>query len=578
MSPQPVVPATDAAHEPPTVTPTLLDAVRDLRRDVHRTRFPLEIPGVDEARAARGRLLDQLADHLLPRLEQLSTPAVVVAAGSTGAGKSTLVNSLIGTEVSASGVLRPTTRRPVLVHHPRDADLLADHPLLDSVDVVAHERVPRGIALLDAPDLDSVLAQNREIAHRLLEAADLWLFVTTAARYGDAVPWRVLEAAMARTASVAMVLNRVTPDALTTVRGDLLMRLRERGMDGVPLFTVPDAGPHEGLLDPSAVAPIHRWLTTLAGPDRARAVIARTLHGALASLRTWVDDQAEAVQAQADAAAALRVEVAAAVAGPIVAAEESVLAGALVDGPAGVRWTELASGPLAKLLGRGGRLRGWRRTAARREAALLELVEDLRASLAVHLSSVGAAGEVALRSRLTDPAAPAGAAALVAGWPAADHVAARERDAADAAASWVAEADAAVAALVPGAAAGAPGAPAASGTTGTGVPAAAGAAAPAAVDADRAASAVARLGPRGLAAVVLAAAAGLEPAARLLDAVLPGAGPALVDPLRATLAARAREGVAREGESLEEQLGIADLAPDAASRLRLRLAVLKGLT
>ena len=28
MSPQPVVDATDASHEPPTVTPSLLDAVR----------------------------------------------------------------------------------------------------------------------------------------------------------------------------------------------------------------------------------------------------------------------------------------------------------------------------------------------------------------------------------------------------------------------------------------------------------------------------------------------------------------------------------------------------------------------
>ena len=39
--------------------------------------------------------------------------------GSTGAGKSTLVNSVVG-EVSHAGVLRPTTRSPVLVRHPAD--------------------------------------------------------------------------------------------------------------------------------------------------------------------------------------------------------------------------------------------------------------------------------------------------------------------------------------------------------------------------------------------------------------------------------------------------------------------------
>src|SRR5919107_4840416 len=108
VSPQPVVVPTG----PPAVAASLLDTVRDLRRDLQRTRFPLEIPDAGWAREERARLLDQLADHVLPRLEQAATPAVVVAAGSTGAGKSTLVNSLVGSEVSVAGVLRPTTRRP----------------------------------------------------------------------------------------------------------------------------------------------------------------------------------------------------------------------------------------------------------------------------------------------------------------------------------------------------------------------------------------------------------------------------------------------------------------------------------
>src|SRR5687767_11874773 len=102
VSLQPVVDLTG----PATVAASLLDTVRDLRRDLRRTRFPLEIPGARSARDERARLLDQLTDHLLPRLEQAATPAVVVAAGSTGAGKSTLVNSLVGSEVSVAGVLR----------------------------------------------------------------------------------------------------------------------------------------------------------------------------------------------------------------------------------------------------------------------------------------------------------------------------------------------------------------------------------------------------------------------------------------------------------------------------------------
>ncbi|CAM5792533.1 hypothetical protein CPER28S_03059 [Cellulomonas persica] len=305
----------------PLAAGSLLDAVRDLRRDVEETTFPLDLPGTAAARASRARLVDQLREHLVPRLTELSAPAVVVVAGSTGAGKSTLVNSLVGREVTTAGVLRPTTREPVLVHHPGDADLLAAHPLVGTARAIADEAVPRGIALLDAPDLDSVLDANRDAAHRLLEAADLWLFVTTAARYGDALPWRVLQDAVSRGASIAMVLNRVPSSSLPAVRGDLLARLREHGLAGSALFVVPDQGPHEGPLEPRVVAPVRRWLLMLAGPDRARTVIGRTLRGSLTALRAWVDELAEAVQDQADAAAQVGALLDAAVAEPLEARE-----------------------------------------------------------------------------------------------------------------------------------------------------------------------------------------------------------------------------------------------------------------
>ena len=66
-------------------------------------------------------MVDQLEDYVIPRLMTLDAPLLAVVGGSTGAGKSTLVNSLVGTRVTTPGVLRPTTRSPVLVHHPDDA-------------------------------------------------------------------------------------------------------------------------------------------------------------------------------------------------------------------------------------------------------------------------------------------------------------------------------------------------------------------------------------------------------------------------------------------------------------------------
>ncbi|RYV52360.1 GTPase [Pengzhenrongella frigida] len=553
MSAQPEPDVATATFEPVIVAPSLLDAVRDLRRDVLGTSFPLEIDGVGEARASRARLLGQLNDHLLPRLVELSAPAVVVLAGSTGAGKSTLMNSLLGAEVSEAGVLRPTTRQPVIAHHPDDAELLEGHPVLEAVRVIANERVPRGIALLDAPDLDSVLEENRTTAHRLLEAADLWLFVTTAARYGDALPWQVLAGAMERGASVAMVLNRVPKESLSTVRGDLLTRLRDRGMQGVPLFVVPDVGPHEGLLDPGSVAPIKRWLTMLAGPDRARSVIVRTLKGSLGALRPWVDAQAEAVQDQVDAAAALREEIARTLRLPADEARTGVLAGAVADGAVQARWTELSigSGPLARLVRPSGRIRGLRRTGRARTDALAPLQDDLRRSAAAVLNGAGVAAELALRGHLGQSGSLDGGRALITAWPAADRRSARDTHAEASAGEWILEAEPRVRALLT--------------STDPGV-------------AKRAARVVRALGERGLAVVVLAAAAGLAPAEDLLVALLGDSGVELRDELRDSLAERAQQYVAGEGADLAALLDVPDLAEDAASRLRLRLAVLKGLT
>ncbi|WP_028049139.1 dynamin family protein [Cellulomonas sp. URHD0024] len=538
----------------PLAQTSLLDAVKDLRRDVEKTGFPLEIAGIEEARASRDRLVDQLGEHLVPRLTELSAPAVVVVSGSTGAGKSTLVNSLVGSEVSTAGVLRPTTRRPVLVHHPLDTELLSHHPVLESVTVVADDHMVRGIALLDAPDLDSVLESNRESAHRLLEAADLWLFVTTAARYGDALPWRVLQGAVERGASIAMVLNRVPPASLPTVRGDLLGRLRENGLQGSPLFVVPDLGPHEGLLPASSVAPIQRWLSMLAGPDKARTVIGRTLRGSLAALRPWVDELADAVQAQSDAAAAIGVTLDAALAESVAQSADAIRAGAVADGAVRARWSELTSarGPLDRVVTGKGRIRGSARDGRARSARVGSLVEDLAHSASATLTAAGGHAEQVLRSALLAPQGPDGGPSVDASWAAGAN---RRSPADQAARAWTAQ--------------------------GARVVRAALAVAPD-VDASRRArrrrKAERALGDDGLAAVALAAAAGVQHARDLLVALIDEAGERAADELRADLVERTAAQAALERAAVAEVLADPDLAADAASRLRLRLAVLKGLT
>jgi predicted GTPase len=209
----------------------LEDALAGLRDALRSVRLPLDLPGADAQRGAAGELTRQLDDYVLPRLATIDAPLLAVVGGSTGAGKSTLVNSLIGRRVSAPGVIRPTTRAPVLVHHVDDAAWFDDARILPglarssgraedtrSLQLVPDAAIPRGLAVLDAPDIDSVVAENRSLAAQLLAAADLWLFVTSAARYADAVPWDFLLSAAQRSAAVAVVLDRVPPRAMAEVR------------------------------------------------------------------------------------------------------------------------------------------------------------------------------------------------------------------------------------------------------------------------------------------------------------------------------------------------------------------------
>ncbi|MFD4992952.1 GTPase [Cellulosimicrobium cellulans] len=525
---------------------TVYDVARDLRRDVADVRLPLAIDGASESDASRRRLLTQLDEHLLPRLRELSSPAIVVIAGSTGAGKSTLYNSLLGEEVSQAGVLRPTTREPVLAFNPLDADVIVEGPVTRVARVVDHDGVPRGTGLLDAPDLDSLLSENRDTASLLLEAADLWLFVTTASRYGDALPWQALSRAKERGASVAMVLNRVPRETLTTIRGDLLQRLRDHGMDGTPLFVVPDVGPHEGLLDRSVVAPVARWLTMLAGPDRSRAVVVRTLKGALGALPAWVTGVSDAVEQQVEAAADLRSAAERAVPSVRDAVRQAALDGAVAHGSLEARWAQVTGAErVDRVKVRGGVVRSSKRRGRARDLVLAPLLEETRDAAHRTLAANGVLAHDALRAALDGDRPLPGASDVL---PTEEDAAARrEASATTQVLQWSRRAEQVVTDL----------------------------AAPTAGEPARAA--VKAFGETGLAALLLAGAAGSEDAAGLVRTVLADTGDDALAALREDLADRAATMVEREVEPVLTALADPALAADAAVGLRLRLAELRRL-
>ena len=98
-----------------------LEHLHVLRGALEGATLDVPTPAAAAGEAARDRVLRRLGDHVLPRLASADAPLLVVFGGSTGAGKSTVLNSLLGVRVSASSAVRPTTRRPLLVHHARDA-------------------------------------------------------------------------------------------------------------------------------------------------------------------------------------------------------------------------------------------------------------------------------------------------------------------------------------------------------------------------------------------------------------------------------------------------------------------------
>jgi hypothetical protein len=335
----------------------LLASVQALRSAVSDASLPLDLSSAPAARLARTRLLDQLDDYVIPRLTSLDAPLLAVVGGSTGAGKSTLVNSVVGREVTLPGVLRPTTRSPVLIHHPSDAAWFSGPRILPTlaritgrhsssdgpgaVRLVSTDEVAAGLALLDAPDIDSVVEANRDLATQLLAAADLWVFVTTAARYADAVPWELLREAFERGTAVAVVLDRVPAGAVDEIRTHFASMLREQGLDQAPIFTVVESELVDGLLPADQTERLRGWLAALAGDAQARAdVVRQTLQGALVSLDTRTqslvaasEDQTAAGRALVDAAAAAYDEARAQV-------HAGMLDGTLLRGEVLARWQE----------------------------------------------------------------------------------------------------------------------------------------------------------------------------------------------------------------------------------------------
>lgn len=399
---------TEAAPEPPRTRAAkhrgsaasdvqLEKALLELRTQVQQVELTEGLPGAEEGEAARRDVLDQLNDYVLPRVRRPETPLLIAVAGSTGAGKSTLVNSLVGEQVTTTGARRPTTNSPVLACNPADVEWFDERSFLPSLPRVrqqglarpgkagvlvlaASECMPPGVALLDTPDVDSVVASHHEFAAKFLDVADLWVFVTTSVRYADARVWEFLRVARDRNTSLAVVLSRVPHRGREQLVQHFGAMLEANGLGHATRFTLPVTDQIAGgRFTGNTADPLRNHLADLAGDIARRDVVTRrTFLGVLESFRSRVPQLARQVERQVEVGHDLLTAVRSGYAAARTETVEAMWDGSLLRGNVLAHWQDIAaSGELAPSLKVRSRRRNHKQHAGNeRVRALDEAVRD----------------------------------------------------------------------------------------------------------------------------------------------------------------------------------------------------------
>ena len=211
------------------------------------------------AEGARGRLDDSVvdaahavADRAAGRLRLSADHTVVALAGATGSGKSSTFNALAGLELASVGVRRPTTSWTTACVWGRDGaeELLAwlDIPPRHQVtrdsalDSGVQEHALDGVVLLDLPDHDSTEVSHHLEVDRLVQLADLLVWVLDPQKYADAaVHDRYLAPLASHQEVMVVVLNQidiVAPDRRQGMVDDVRRLLAADGLPEVPVFPV----------------------------------------------------------------------------------------------------------------------------------------------------------------------------------------------------------------------------------------------------------------------------------------------------------------------------------------------------
>jgi GTP-binding protein EngB required for normal cell division len=209
--------------------------------------------------AARGRVPDPdvdraeaVAQRAMARLRLSADHTVVALAGATGSGKSSTFNALSGLDVAAIGVRRPTTSWATAcvwgAHGAAEVLEWLGIPMRHQVmrdsmlDSRGEDDELSGLVLVDLPDHDSTEVSHHLEVDRLVELADLLVWVLDPQKYADAaIHDRFLRPMSANAETMLVVLNHideVSPERRPSVVADARRLLDADGLTQVPLLQI----------------------------------------------------------------------------------------------------------------------------------------------------------------------------------------------------------------------------------------------------------------------------------------------------------------------------------------------------
>ncbi|MGV4326637.1 GTPase [Trueperella pyogenes] len=214
---------------------SLTEAIGDLHavKEIVEAKMPNQLGDVgqilNKAVARRG-----LGAHM----------TIVALAGATGAGKSSLLNALVGKEIARASAIRPTTSWPLAVSNAPATDVLDWLEIAERHEADLSKQGP--MVLIDLPDIDSTEFVHRQAAQRLASLVDVVVWVLDPQKYADAVVHEdYLSMLSEHAATTVVVLNqadRLDKATLGDVLADASRLAREDGLDVEILATSATTG------------------------------------------------------------------------------------------------------------------------------------------------------------------------------------------------------------------------------------------------------------------------------------------------------------------------------------------------